>query len=289
MGVSAIDLDAGRLPSHDEPHVRDHQSPQARVRGRGRGSRSGRALAAVAVGVVVALTGACSAGAPVVGVMTPGGRQGPAPVLGDGAVPAGPLAEGTPTAQDPPTTRRAPGVVPVAVPATRLAVTLSRVGTSQPVVFLGVDDGYVRSRWLLALEQQRHLPFTAFLTNAAWRQDPGYWRQLQAAGVRIEDHTLTHPMLTGLARTQVQRQICVAATADTAAFGRRPVLFRPPYGGTNAVVRRAAAGCGMRDAGGGAVGRHRQPGGVAVRRSPPAPAGGRHRADALLGPRCNRT
>ena len=178
--------------------------------------------------------------------MTPGGQQGPAPVLNDGAVPAGPLAEGAPTAQDPPTTRRAPVVVPVAVPATRLAVTLSRVGTSQPVVFLGVDDGYVRSRWLLALEQQRHLPFTAFLTNAAWRQDPGYWRQLQAAGVRIEDHTLTHPLLTGLARTQVRRQICVAATADTTAFGRRPVLFRPPYGGTNAVVRRAAAGCGMR-------------------------------------------
>jgi len=197
--------------------------------------------------VLVALTGACSAGGPAVGATaTHSGGPGPAAGLGDGAVPAGPLAEGTPTAQDPPTTRRAPVVVPVAVPATRLAVTLSRVGTSQPVVFLGVDDGYVRSRWLLALEQQRHLPFTAFLTNAAWRQDPGYWRQLQAAGVRIEDHTLTHPLLTGLAPAQVRRQICVAATADTTAFGRRPVLFRPPYGGTNAVVRRAAAGCGMR-------------------------------------------
>ena len=44
----------------------------------------------------------------------------------------------------------------------------------------------------------------------------------------------------------MRRQICVAATADAAAFGRRPVLFRPPYGGTNAVVRRAAVGCGMR-------------------------------------------
>ena len=44
----------------------------------------------------------------------------------------------------------------------------------------------------------------------------------------------------------MRRQVCVAATADAAAFGRRPVLFRPPYGGTNAVVRRAAVGCGMR-------------------------------------------
>jgi len=201
-------------------------------------------VAVLTVVLTFALAG-CSAASGT----APAGRAAlvPAAPPADGIVGPGTLPpKGVPSAQDPPLTAQPPVPVPVRVPAQRAGQVVSRIPTRQRVVFLGVDDGYLRSHWLLVLEQQRHLPYTAFLTNAAWRQDPGYWRQLQAAGVRIEDHTLTHPQLTGLRAGVIYRQICVVAAQDATTFGHQPLLFRPPYGANNALVRREAARCGMR-------------------------------------------
>jgi peptidoglycan/xylan/chitin deacetylase (PgdA/CDA1 family) len=118
-----------------------------------------------------------------------------------------------------------------------------KVPTTKPVVFLTIDDGWVASQPALRLIRARHLPVTAFLIDQAWRHDAAYFRALRAAGASLEDHTLTHPVLSRLQLAGQKRQICGAATDAATGLGVRPTLLRPPFGLYDRDTRRAAAAC----------------------------------------------
>jgi peptidoglycan/xylan/chitin deacetylase (PgdA/CDA1 family) len=130
----------------------------------------------------------------------------------------------------------APGEIPV----------ITRIPTDKPVVFLGIDDGLVKSpeakNWLIA----HHLPFTLFLEDDLVKNDYDYFRDLQDAGMSIQDHTITHADLATLSFEQQKAEICGAADRFETAFGNRPTLFRPPYGSFDNITKQAAADCGMK-------------------------------------------
>ena len=132
-----------------------------------------------------------------------------------------------------------------AVPAGPTAPIISHIATSQPVVFVTIDDGWVRDPGLLALEQSEHLPLTLFLIQRAVQADPAYFRALHAAGAAIEDHTVDHPRLTHLSYNGQRREICGDRTYLTATFGAPVALFRPPYGEMNRATQRSARACGL--------------------------------------------
>ena len=123
---------------------------------------------------------------------------------------------------------------------------LYKIPISEPVVFLSIDDGWTKTadaqEWLTL----HRLPFSLFLTNDAIKSDYGYFQKLQAAGATIENHTLHHPRLNRLSLAHQQTEICGAADAYERVFGRRPILFRPPYGLMNDTTIQAAGACGMR-------------------------------------------
>jgi peptidoglycan/xylan/chitin deacetylase (PgdA/CDA1 family) len=123
---------------------------------------------------------------------------------------------------------------------------LSHVPTDHKVVFITIDDGWSRVPEFVNYVRDNRLPITVFLLNDAAKNDYGYFRELQQAGAVIEDHTLTHANLTKLSPAQQKQQICGAADIFAKEFGRRPVLFRPPYGAKNASVFESAAACGMK-------------------------------------------
>jgi len=123
---------------------------------------------------------------------------------------------------------------------------LTQIPTSEPVVFLGIDDGWVHNPATLVWLTQHHLPFSMFLTDNGIKTDYGYFQQLQAAGLTVEDHTLSHPDLTRLTLGQQKTEICGAADTYSGVFGARPTLFRPPYGKANQLTLQAATECGMR-------------------------------------------
>ncbi|MDQ6648659.1 MAG: polysaccharide deacetylase family protein [Actinomycetota bacterium] len=108
-----------------------------------------------------------------------------------------------------------------------------------------IDDGWVREPTGHDLLVREHPPVTLFLTNAAWRADRLYFRDLVQAGGVVADHTMTHPDLTKLSYARQKAEICQAAAGDEEEFGVRPTLFRPPFGAINAATLRAAADCGM--------------------------------------------
>lgn len=113
-------------------------------------------------------------------------------------------------------------------------------------IYLTIDDGWTPSARVLALVRRTHLPITVFLIKQAALQHPAYWREIAAAGAAIEDHTVSHPLLTSLSLRQAQRQWAGARAAFASWYGRAPWAGRPPYGGVDARVRAAAALAGLR-------------------------------------------
>jgi len=138
-----------------------------------------------------------------------------------------------------------PGPVGKRPVAPESAFVVRRIATTDPVVFVTIDDGWVRDPAGRDLLVRSGLPVTLFLTNAAWRADRPYFHDLVQTGATVQDHTFTHPVLPKLAYARQKAEICQAADDDAREYSARPVLFRPPYGATSAGTERAAAECGM--------------------------------------------
>ena len=138
---------------------------------------------------------------------------------------------------------------PTTHPARRTAFIptyVQRVRTRDRVVFLTIDDGVFEDPAFLALVKRQHLRFTVFLTNSeAGGRRALYFQALHEAGAVIEDHTLTHPRLTGTTAAARKHEVCDAARDDKLLFGRRAELLRPPYGAWNATVLATAKACGL--------------------------------------------
>ena len=135
---------------------------------------------------------------------------------------------------------------PVSLPPTNAAPVFSRLPTTNKVIFLGIDDGLVRDPAVADLLKQANIPFTMFLVQGEADAGADYFRQLQQYGGVVESHTITHPDLTRLSYGQVQHEVCGTLDDYQTVYGRRPTLFRPPYGNTNANVQAASSSCGLK-------------------------------------------
>jgi peptidoglycan/xylan/chitin deacetylase (PgdA/CDA1 family) len=150
------------------------------------------------------------------------------------------VGEGTPAPPPPPTPR------PPRETRGELPPVLSRIATRDKVVFVTIDDGWEKDDDFADLVRDQKIPITVFLMNDAAKGDYGYFRRLQRAGALIEDHTMTHPLMTRLSYARQKYQICRTADIYARRYGTRPTLFRAPYGASNTTTRRAARDCGMK-------------------------------------------
>jgi peptidoglycan/xylan/chitin deacetylase (PgdA/CDA1 family) len=139
-----------------------------------------------------------------------------------------------------------PPPVKVTLPPGDKAPNISRIPTSDRVAFITIDDGWEKNPLALKLFQAANVPITLFLEVDAVKVKPAYFTELQSAGAVIEAHTLTHPNLPGMSYAAQKRQICGSADQLGALYGRRPVLFRPPFGAFNDNTLRAVKDCGMK-------------------------------------------
>lgn len=141
------------------------------------------------------------------------------------------------------TTTRPPSTIHPLVTVNGLAPVITRVETTDPVVFLTIDDGHTRSPELAEVLRELDVPATLFLNDGPVARGAGFFRSLPRTAV--EAHTQSHADLRGLPEARQRAEICGNADTIARAFGRRPVLFRPPYGNYDDATRRAAAACGM--------------------------------------------
>jgi peptidoglycan/xylan/chitin deacetylase (PgdA/CDA1 family) len=146
----------------------------------------------------------------------------------------------------PPASAPRPSRASPARPAGRgLPPVVHRVRTRDKVVFLTYDDGAEKDPRFVDMVRELRLPVSVFLTDSVVGPDYGHFARLRSAGAAIENHTLDHPALRGLAYARQRAEICGQQDRLRARLGTRPSLFRPPYGTYDTTTRRAAADCGI--------------------------------------------
>ncbi|MGW7383406.1 polysaccharide deacetylase family protein [Streptomyces sp. NPDC054794] len=127
-----------------------------------------------------------------------------------------------------------------------LPPVFTTIPTRQKVVFLTIDDGSEKDPAFLRMMSDLKVPYTAFLSNYLIQDNYGYFRQMQAEGVTLDNHTLHHPYLPGLSYEEQKNEICGMQGVMEKWFGKAPTVFRPPYGNYNGDTLRAAKSCGIK-------------------------------------------
>ncbi|MER8234108.1 polysaccharide deacetylase family protein [Streptomyces sp. NPDC101490] len=135
----------------------------------------------------------------------------------------------------------APAAWPAPVPV------VSHIDTTDPVVFITIDDGWFHDPAAAKLLLDRRVPASLFLLPGAYSYDSGYFHTLLNHGPsRVENHTVSHPDLTTLDAAGQKAEFCGARDQHLAQFGDGPRLVRPPYGVYDATTRTAARACGAK-------------------------------------------
>ncbi|MER5966607.1 polysaccharide deacetylase family protein [Streptomyces sp. NPDC002057] len=130
-----------------------------------------------------------------------------------------------------------------------LPPVFTTVPTKQKVVFLTIDDGSEKDPELLRMMKELRIPYSAFLSDYVVKDDYGYFARMQKSqegGVSLHNHTLNHRYLPGLSYSRQKSEICGMQDVIEKRFGKRPELFRPPYGNYNEDTLRAARSCGVK-------------------------------------------
>lgn len=133
---------------------------------------------------------------------------------------------------------------PVSAPAPDAQPTAS--ATSEQVdctvarcVALTFDDGpgQYTGRLLDELEAA-DAPATFFLVGKNIAKYPETVKRMDAEGHQLGSHTWDHADLTSLTREQIEHELGWTSDAVEKAAGKKPTVFRPPYGSHGAVYDR---------------------------------------------------
>lgn len=127
-----------------------------------------------------------------------------------------------------------------------LPPVFTSVPTKERVVFLTMDDGSEKDPELLRMMSELKIPYSAFLSDYEINDNYGYFKDMQARGVTLNNHTLNHRYLPGLSADEQREEICGSQDKIEKNLGKRPVLFRPPYGNYNGDTLRIAKSCGIK-------------------------------------------
>jgi peptidoglycan-N-acetylglucosamine deacetylase len=115
------------------------------------------------------------------------------------------------------------------------------------VIALTIDDGpspvYTPQVLRLLAQYRVTAAFSMIGENASYY--PGVARDVADAGHLIVNHTWDHANLTPLSRSRVRTEIAKASDAIEAAAGKRPTMFRAPYGAWSAAALEYCASAGL--------------------------------------------
>ncbi|MDH6217495.1 peptidoglycan/xylan/chitin deacetylase (PgdA/CDA1 family) [Streptomyces pseudovenezuelae] len=127
-----------------------------------------------------------------------------------------------------------------------LPPVFTTIPTKEKVVFLTIDDGAEKDPAFLRMMSDLKIPYTAFLSDYLIKDDYAYFKKMQGRGIVLNNHTLHHPYLPALSYSRQKHEICGMQDVIEKQYGKRPTLFRPPFGNYNQDTLRAAKDCGIR-------------------------------------------
>lgn len=127
-----------------------------------------------------------------------------------------------------------------------LPPVFTTVPTKDRIVFLTIDDGAEKDPALLKMMRELRIPYSAFLSDYLVRTDYPYFKRMQGLGVTLNNHTLNHRYMPALSYEEQRHEICDQQDKIGKWAGKRPRLFRPPYGNYNEDTLLAAQSCGIK-------------------------------------------
>ncbi|PJN24525.1 polysaccharide deacetylase family protein [Kitasatospora sp. CB02891] len=141
-----------------------------------------------------------------------------------------------------------PADKPIKLTKTGAVPVFSEVPTQDKVVFITIDDGAEKDPKFVQMLTELKVPITMFLTKDIVKNDYAYFKPLQALGNTVQNHTVSHPVMSKITAAQQKTQICDDQTALTEQYGTAPYLFRPPFGdGANTpTLNTSVQECGPR-------------------------------------------
>ncbi|MFD8593733.1 polysaccharide deacetylase family protein [Kitasatospora sp. NPDC059646] len=141
-----------------------------------------------------------------------------------------------------------PADKPIKLTRSGAVPVFSEVPTQDKVVFITIDDGAEKDPKFVQMLTDLKVPITMFLTKDIVKNNYGYFKELQALGNTVQNHTVNHPVMSKLSAAQQKTQICDDQAALTEQYGTAPYLFRPPYGdGANTpTLNTSVQECGPR-------------------------------------------
>src|SRR2546423_7597491 len=115
-------------------------------------------------------------------------------------------------------------------------ITFNSVHVDGPYIALTFDDGpnATLTPKLLDLLAARHLKATFFVVGQNAADHPDILKRAVREGHEIANHWWSHTNLGKMSDEAVRRELQKTDDAITAAIGKRPTLFRPPYGSITA-------------------------------------------------------
>lgn len=113
--------------------------------------------------------------------------------------------------------------------------TLPQKGT----VALTFDDGPspIYTPQILAVLKKYHVKATFFMVGVNAKKYPDMVKAVRDAGMVIASHSLTHPMLTKLNATTLQKEVHEPQVIVFNIVGIYPACLRYPFGASNSHVR----------------------------------------------------
>jgi len=109
---------------------------------------------------------------------------------------------------------------------------LVRGATDRPRVTLTFDDGPASpfTEQILDILRDRRVPATFFVCGQNVERHPEVVRRIAAEGHTLGNHTYSHPFPYFLPRRRLAEEIDRTQQAIERVTGKRPAVFRPPYG-----------------------------------------------------------
>jgi peptidoglycan-N-acetylglucosamine deacetylase len=121
--------------------------------------------------------------------------------------------------------------------------------TQEKLIALTYDDGPNpapnRTPALLDALKEAGVKATFFVVGVRAEQNPDLLRRMDAEGHEIANHSYSHPNLTFLNQSAIERELCRTSCIVREATGKRPRFYRPPGGNFNRTVIDAAEMLGM--------------------------------------------
>jgi peptidoglycan/xylan/chitin deacetylase (PgdA/CDA1 family) len=114
-------------------------------------------------------------------------------------------------------------------------------------VALTFDDGpsLIFTPQILDILKKNNIKATFFVVGASAKKYPELIKRIQAEGHYVNDHTMTHPMLTKLAHDKWYFEMVEPANIVEKIVGKRPACLRYPFGASNSAIRSYIRAEGM--------------------------------------------